>query len=148
MKILIANQQKSIKIDKRKIRSAMIRLMKETDCADKEISISIVDDATIRVLNKEYLNRDKPTNVISFSLQEGEYGDINSDVLGDIVISADAAVRDALKGGLTFEEEIIFLLIHGFLHLIGYNHENTSRANAAKMKKKEEELFHILTRKS
>lgn len=126
----------------------MIRLMKETDCADKEISISIVDDATIRVLNKEYLNRDKPTNVISFSLQEGEYGDINSDVLGDIVISADAAVRDALKGGLTFEEEIIFLLIHGFLHLIGYNHENTSRANAAKMKKKEEELFHILTRKS
>jgi probable rRNA maturation factor len=145
MKILIANQQKSIKINRRKIRSAMIRLMKATNCTGKEISISIVDDTTIQTLNREYLKRDKPTNVISFSLQEGEYGGVNADVLGDIVISAETAARDAVKGGLTFEEEIIFLLVHGFLHLIGYNHENTSRANAARMKQKEKELFHLLT---
>jgi len=144
MKILIANQQKLIKIDRRKIRQTMIRLMKATDCANAEISITFVNDAAIRILNREYLKRDKPTNVLSFSLQEGEYGGINAGLLGDIIISAETALRDALRGGLTFEEEIIFLLIHGFLHLTGYNHENTSRANASRMRQKEKELFRLL----
>ncbi|HPL97648.1 MAG TPA: rRNA maturation RNase YbeY [Smithellaceae bacterium] len=144
MKILIANQQKLIKIDRRKIRQVMTRLMKATDCVSAEISITFVDDAAIRILNREYLKRDKPTNVLSFSLQEGEYGDINAGLLGDIIISAETALRDALRGGLTFEEEIIFLLIHGFLHLTGYNHENTSRANASRMRQKEKELFRLL----
>ena len=68
-------------------------------------------------------------------------------MLGDIVISVQTAARDALEGDLTLEEEIIFLLIHGFLHLTGYNHENTSRANASRMRKKEKELFRLLTKK-
>jgi probable rRNA maturation factor len=147
MKILIANQQKSIKIDRRKIRLAMTRLMKETDCANKEISITFVDDAIIQSINKQYLKRDKPTNVISFPMQEGECAGINADVLGDIVISAQTVARDALEGDLTLEEGIIFLLIHGFLHLTGYNHENTSRANASRMRKREKELFRLLTQK-
>lgn len=144
MKIRLENQQKRIKIDKRKIRTNVIRLMKLADCTDKEISITFVDDPTIQSINKQYLSRDKTTNVISFSLQEGDFGDINPDVLGDIVISVETAQRDAAIGNFSFFEELIFLIIHGLLHLIGYNHENTSKAEALKMKKKEKELFGFL----
>lgn len=146
MKILIANQQKSVKIDRRKIRIQMIRLLKLMNGEDNEISLTFVDDDTIQRINKEYLHRDKPTNVISFSLQEGAFGGLNPDVLGDIVISVDTAVKEARRGRLSLDEEILYLMIHGFLHLTGYNHENTSRANAVKMRQKERELFHLLTR--
>jgi probable rRNA maturation factor len=66
-------------------------------------------------------------------------------VLGDIVISVDTAQRDAARGNLSFDEEILFLIIHGLLHLKGYNHENTSIAQTRKMKKKEKELYSLLT---
>ena len=145
MKILIDNQQNRIKIDKRKVRIKVTGLLKLMDCAEKEISITFVDDETIQRINKQYLSKDRPTNVISFSLQEGEFGDINPELLGDVVISVDTASRDADKGNLSFDEEIIYLIIHGLLHLLGYNHENTSKENALKMKQKEKELFRLLT---
>ncbi len=145
MKIQIDNQQKRIKINKRKFRTAVTKLMKLLDCAGMEISISFVDDETIQRLNRQYLSKDRPTNVISFPLQEGAFSSINPDMLGDVVISVDTAYRDADQGNLSFDEEIIFLIIHGLLHLTGYNHENTSKADTLKMKKKEKELFRLLT---
>ena len=145
MKIRIANRQKRTKIDSRRIRGNVIRLLRLIGCAEKEISISFVDDETIRLLNRQYLRLDKPTNVLSFSLEEGECGKINPGLLGDVVISVDTALRDAKQGGFTLEEEILFLIIHGLLHLTGYEHVGTSRANALKMKKREKELFLALT---
>jgi probable rRNA maturation factor len=144
MKIQIDNSQKKIKIDKRKIRSTIIKLLKDLDCTDKEISLSFVDDATIQQLNKQYRNKDKPTDVLSFSLQEGEFSNINPHILGDIVISVDTAAADAFKSAFTFEQEINFLIIHGILHLLGYNHENTSKEETKKMQKKEMDLFRLL----
>lgn len=144
MKIQIENNQNKIKLDKRNIRRTSVLLLKSLDCMDKELSISFVNDETIRQLNKQYLNKDKPTNVLSFSLQEGEFNDINPQVLGDIVISVDTAQRDAIKGGLTFEQEIDFLIIHGLLHLLGYDHENTIKEEKNKMQRKEKALFRLL----
>lgn len=144
MKIRIDNQQKQIQINKRKIRAKVTKLLKLLDCASMEISITFVNDEAMQLLNKHYLSKDRPTNVMSFPLQEGEFSGINPDMLGDIVISVDTALRDAAGGNLRFDEEIIFLIIHGMLHLTGYNHENTSLANARKMKKKERELFQLL----
>ena len=145
MKIQIENQQQRIKIDKRKIRIQVNRLLKLINCATKEISITFVNDETIQSINKQYLSKDRPTNVISFSMQEGEFGHINPEMLGDVIISVDTALRDANMGHLSFDEEILFLIIHGLLHLTGYNHENTSKANALEMKQKEKELFGLLT---
>ena len=146
MKIQIENRQSRFKIEKKKIRSTVTGILKLMDCADKEVSIVLTDDEHIQALNKTYLGRDKTTNVISFSLQEGEYGNINPQLLGDVVISLDTAQKDALKGSFTLEQEIDFLLIHGILHLLGYNHENTSNAEARKMKEKEKEIFGKLNR--
>ena len=72
MKLQIDNNQNKIKINKRKIRSTVLKILKILDCANKEISLSFVDDEKIKKLNKQYLGKDKPTNVISFPLQEGE----------------------------------------------------------------------------
>ena len=103
----------------------------------------MVDDDGIRKINKEYMGRDYPTNVISFSLNEGDFGDINPDLLGDIIISAETALRDALKAEIKFEEELDYLIIHGILHLSGYDHE-ISEEEAKRMKEKERELFFAL----
>ena len=141
MKLQIENSQNKIKIDKRKIRSTVLKVLKILDCPDKEISISFVDDKNIKQLNKQYLGKDQATNVLSFSLQEGEYGDINPQILGDIIVSVETAQRDALYGKLNIAQEIDFLIIHGILHLLGYNHENTTKKEATKMRQKEKELF-------
>ncbi len=141
MKIQIENNQTKIKIHLRNVRSTVRTLLNIMDCANKEISISFVDDKTIQQLNNIYLQKNKPTNVLSFSLQEGEYGNINPDILGDIIISAETAQRDAAIGNLSLSEEIVFLIIHGLLHLLGFNHENTTKIQTAKMRMKEKELF-------
>jgi probable rRNA maturation factor len=141
MKLQIENSQNKIKIDKRKIRNTVLKVLKTLDCPDKEISLSFVDDEYIKQLNKQYLGKDQATNVLSFSLQEGEYGDINPQILGDIIVSVETAQRDALYGKLNIAQEIDFLIIHGILHLLGYNHENTTKKEATKMRQKEKELF-------
>ena len=144
MKLQIKNSQNKIKIDKRTIRSTVLIILKNLDCADKEISLSFIDDEKIKQLNKQYLGKDKATNVLSFSLLEGEYGNINPQILGDVIISVETAQRDALYGKLTVDQEIDFLIIHGILHLLGYNHENTTKEETKKMRQKEKDLFNAL----
>ncbi|HLO26745.1 MAG TPA: rRNA maturation RNase YbeY [Geobacteraceae bacterium] len=111
---------------------------------DSELSVAIVGDRTIRRLNRDYLGRDKPTNVISFAMQEGDFPGLNPMVLGDVAISADTAAREAGEGGVTFETRLSFLLLHGILHLAGYDHERSGEAEARRMMGKERELFALL----
>ena len=143
MSLQIQNNQDKIKINRHKIRAAILRILKVLECADKEISINFVDDTKIKQLNKQYLGKDTATNVLSFSLREDEYGNINPQVLGDIIISVETAQKDAVYGNLTVDQEIDFLIIHGLLHLLGYDHENTTKKETSKMRKKERELFNI-----
>jgi probable rRNA maturation factor len=111
---------------------------------DSELSIVIVGDRTIRILNRDYLGRDKPTNVISFAMQEGDFPGLNPQMLGDVVISADTAAREAEVGGETFEERLYFLLLHGILHLAGYDHERSGPTEARRMAMKERKMFAML----
>jgi probable rRNA maturation factor len=140
----IENQQKKVKLDLRRIRRAVHKLKKALKCADQEISLLFVDNEQIREMNRQYLNRDHATNVISFPLKEGAYGHINPQVLGDIVISVERAFQDAAAGDLSLDDEIDFLVIHGLLHLLGYNHEGRNEDEAKKMKEKENAVFFLL----
>ena len=101
-------------------------------------------DRGIHQLNRDYLGKDRPTNVISFSLQEGEFGSINPGALGDVVISADTAAREALECGITTWERTVFLLLHGILHLSGFDHERSGEAEAKRMEKEEKKLYAML----
>jgi probable rRNA maturation factor len=109
-----------------------------------ELSVTIVGDRSIRIINREYLARDRPTNVISFSLQEGECVGGSPHALGDVIISADTAAREASDGGMEFFERLSFLLLHGILHLCGYDHERSGVSEAQKMEQKEQQLFRTL----
>jgi probable rRNA maturation factor len=85
-----------------------------------ELSIVLVSDAQIRRLNKLYRNKDKPTDVLSFPIGEKVEDWL---ILGDIVISVDAAKRQAQELGHSLKEELRRLLVHGLVHLLGYDHE-------------------------
>ena len=117
------------------------RILKELNHPDKEISILFVDDRQIRDLNAKYLKRNRPTNVISFPMAQGKFPVINPQLLGDVVISVETARREAQESGLSLEEEITFLLIHGILHLAGYDH---TRGDRGRMAAVQEGLFNKL----
>jgi probable rRNA maturation factor len=144
MAISIQNQQKKVKIELRRIRQVVRTLLRHVGCKDKELSLLFVDDEEITDINRRYLGRDYATNVISFSLLEGEFSGVNPDLLGDIVISVDTALRDAENGGIPLEDELDFLLIHGILHILGYDHEKDNAGERERMQKKEQELFFLL----
>ena len=144
MSTLIENRQKKFTIDRRRLQKSLKRLLKEVHCQECELSLLLVDDDQIREYNKTYLGRVGSTNVISFAMREGEFGDINPQLLGDIILSVETAYRDAAKGGIDFMDEVEFLVIHGLLHLLGYEHENTSDAESRRMKARERELSSLL----
>lgn len=144
MPLLIDNRQKFIKLNIRQIRSDLLKVLKYLQCQDHEISLSLVDDKAIQAINLEYLGRDKPTNVISFGMHEGDWEAIQPTVLGDIVISVETACRDALAGDINVYDEILFLFIHGLLHLLGFDHERGGEEEAIAMRHKEKEIFEKL----
>ncbi|HOF04033.1 MAG TPA: rRNA maturation RNase YbeY [Syntrophales bacterium] len=144
MNIRIENRQKAITVDSRKIRRTLTKLLRSMGEAEAEVSLLLVDDEGIREINRSYLNRDYPTNVISFSMREGNWGQLNPDLLGDIVVSVETARRDGERSGLSFTEAVDFLLIHGLLHLLGYDHEGDDPREKRRMEEKEEELFFLL----
>jgi probable rRNA maturation factor len=141
MSISVTNNQKLFKVDLKRIRRCLRKLMKQLRCSDREISLLIVDDGNMTCLNKHYFNRNYPTNVISFAMAEGEFGDINPQMLGDIVISVETAYRDATAAKIDPMDEVEFLIIHGILHLIGYDHENTSAERVKEMDDLQRGLF-------
>lgn len=98
------------------------RMLAALDMSRVELSVLLCDDATIRELNREYRERDSSTDVLSFSMREGEYGDLHPELLGDIVVSMETARVQASGAGRTIVAEVTHLVAHGLLHLIGYDH--------------------------
>ena len=110
---------------------------------DAQLSVLIVSDDQIAELNETYLNHTGPTNVISFPMQEGPFAEISPELLGDVVISADTAHREAVDAEMPMLERFNQLLIHGILHLVGYDHVNSEK-EAAGMERKSNELMEML----
>ena len=113
------------------------------DCPDGELSLLIVDDPRIERLNRDYFNRHGPTNVIAFPMRAGEFAHITPQLLGDVVISVETAAKEAQNSGISTEERFMQLLVHGILHLFGYDHEATEQ-QAHTMEKKSDELLKLL----
>ena len=144
--VFIKNQQKIIPVEAKKIKKVAERILASLRISGYELSVLLLDNKGIRAVNKKYLNRNRPTNVISFSLTEGEFGNINPQVLGDVVISVEKALEQAETNGTTLGEEISFLIIHGILHLLGYDH-GKGQGERKRMRKKEKEVYRLVTGK-
>jgi len=140
MGVLINNSQNSRKISQAYIRKTAQVILSALDCPDGELSILIVDDNEIAKLNKQYLHREGPTNVIAFPMRNENFPEAGQDILGDVVISVETAEREGNKSGVGIRKRFAELLIHGILHLFGYDHE-INRYQAKKMEIKAAELM-------
>ncbi|MBE3551665.1 MAG: rRNA maturation RNase YbeY [Kyrpidia tusciae] len=111
-----------------------------------EVSVVLVDDERIRELNRDYRGVDRPTDVLSFAMREGEGEPVQTEegreLLGDIVISVETAERQANQYGHSLRRELAFLAVHGFLHLLGYDHQSPEQERV--MFGKQEEVLSAL----
>ncbi len=113
---------------------------------DAELSVMITDDKEMAEYNEKYLGRKGPTNVMAFPMKEGQFPGINPHIIGDVLISADTALKESEAAGITFNRRMDELIIHGILHLLGYDHEN-SEEEARKMEEKAKKLLGLLHKK-
>lgn len=113
-------------IETTRFESFVLCLMESAGEKDAELSVCLGDDSTIQKLNHQFRGQDCPTDVLSFSMREGEKVG-QQYPLGDIFISVETAQRQAESFGNTLDEEINELLFHGFLHLLGYDHDGEAR---------------------
>ena len=93
-----------------------------------ELSLSLVDDDEMQAINRQYRGIDRPTDVLSFSLYEGEGAAYRGSLLGDVVIGIEVAARQAAERHRALDEEVGRLLVHGLLHLLGHDHERDEEA--------------------
>jgi probable rRNA maturation factor len=137
---LIDNRQSQYRISKKRIKQTAQVILNALGFPDGEISILIVDDLQMEKLNRQYLHRRGPTNVMAFPMRAGEFAHLSPQLLGDVVISMDTAAREAKSSGMQLEARFNELLVHGILHLGGYDHEK-SKPDARRMEAKSHELL-------
>ncbi|MBX3216985.1 MAG: rRNA maturation RNase YbeY [Labilithrix sp.] len=89
---------------------------------DREVSFLLTDDNRIHQLNKVYRDKDRPTDVLAFAMQEGELAELAGGVLGDVIVSVPTAKKQADERGASLLDEVTMLLAHGLLHLLGWDH--------------------------
>lgn len=126
-----------------KIREKAQVILNALGSPESELSIVIVGDSEIASLNSEYLHHEGPTNVIAFPMQEGEFSGVNPGLLGDVVISIDTAEKESKFAGMDIEKRFDELLVHGILHLFGYDHVS-NEGEAQIMEEKSHELLILL----
>ena len=137
MKNLSVSTSKNIKVEKKIIHSLVTNLSSKLSFKLESLSINFVDAEYLLNINKDYLNHNFNTDIITFN-----YSGSNSLLDGELFISVDEAINNSLKYKVTLDSEIIRLVIHGILHLLGYDDEDSSKKR--KMKKEEDfytELF-------
>jgi len=141
MSVDIVTSGKGRKVSTQKIKSKAIRILKLLKENQSELSLALVGNREIRKLNSQYRNKNEPTDVLSFPLE----GDLpkGKKLLGDVVISVEQAEKQAREGMKTLEKELEILLIHGILHLLGYDHE-VSPKEAHRMHRMEKRIERAL----
>jgi probable rRNA maturation factor len=136
----IINNQRKIKLDARQFEQFAEAAVDAIDEAEnKDVAIAFVSDRRMRALNKEFRGQDKTTDVLSFPFEADEFN-AQDDFLGDIVISLEQAVRQAAENDLDLDAEVKQLILHGILHLCGYDHET----DGGEMNRREFELRELL----
>ncbi|GAJ04209.1 unnamed protein product [marine sediment metagenome] len=143
MEIQINSQREIPGLKIQKIKRKLERVLRDLVCHDKELSILFTDDKQIAELNNRYLQRKGPTNVLAFPMAGEPMPKVESAMLGDVAISVDTAMRESKESGETLEYTIDRLLIHGVLHLMGYDHEK-SAGEARRMALEEERLMGVV----
>jgi probable rRNA maturation factor len=131
--IEILNNQKRHKIDIKRFRELLSELIRIYDVDDPELTLAFVNDSAIQDLNRRFLDEDSPTDVLSFPIREK--GADGKHYLGDIIISVPQANKQRREKRQDLERELEMLTVHGFLHLLGYDHFEGMEEEEDKIKK-------------
>jgi probable rRNA maturation factor len=137
-KIAIASPQETVPVDRGAMRAVARAVLEGEGQPDADISLAFVDNATIHQLNKRYLDHDEPTDVLSFPLS----GPGARRLQGELVIGAEMALQQAQAGGHDVQAELSLYVIHGLLHLCGY--DDHAAADAEQMREKERHYLKLL----
>ncbi|TAK00638.1 MAG: rRNA maturation RNase YbeY [Candidatus Manganitrophaceae bacterium] len=146
MNISVQNRQRTYPVNRKSILNWARKILSMQKVDQAEMGIIFVNDRRIRIYNREYRKKDKPTDVLSFPMREGVGGALHPHFLGDVMISLERSAEEALEYGRSRREQLLILLIHGTLHLLGYDHER-SPAEERRMQRRERLLFKRIYRK-
>ena len=124
--IEIINRQRKIALDQEQWQQFTERTLKVVPTDASTVTIAFVSDRHMRELNRQWRGKTGTTDVLSFPAGRDEFDNPDGSVLGDVVISVEQAAQQAKENGLTFDEEIAQLVLHGLLHLCGHDHETDS----------------------
>ncbi|MBQ7105038.1 MAG: rRNA maturation RNase YbeY [Bacilli bacterium] len=141
MEIEIFNEtEENLEKELDELKTLLVNVAKDEGLENILFNVIIIDNSRIREINRQYRNIDRETDVISFALEDDKTFNLEEiRVLGDIYISIDKARSQALEYGHSFKRELSFLAIHGFLHLLGYDHMEKDEEEI--MFKKQEEVL-------
>lgn len=137
--IEIADEQQTHGVNYARLKQGVKRVLQEAGIRSAEISIAIVDDPQMHELNRQYLEHDYPTDVLSFVLERDE---VEKSLDGEIIVSADYAAREAARYGWTTDDELLLYVLHGCLHLVGHD-DTTPEAKQAMREAEAKHLTHF-----
>ncbi|MBN1596579.1 rRNA maturation RNase YbeY [candidate division FCPU426 bacterium] len=128
MPVHIRNEQTKVRIQQTAIRSLLAKCLRQCKLAGAEISVLLTDDKTIRRLNRKHRGENAPTDILTFGLREQRRQEDplppHPEYLGDLVVSLQTVQQQARQRGISAQEELEYVLVHGLLHLLGYDHAN------------------------
>jgi rRNA maturation RNase YbeY len=143
MGVVVLSRRRVRGVNAAAVRRDAVRALRQLGEGSGDLTISLVDDAEMQRLNRDYRHKDRPTDVLAFAMREGRRVAGDHAELGDVVISLDTAARQAQERGHSTHTEVRLLLVHGILHLLGYDHER-STAEARRMRRLERRLNQLL----
>lgn len=139
MEISVRNLQRKIKVDLSLLKEVTGRTLRDLGYESAECGVLLVSDRRIAELNRTFRKVAAPTDVLAFSMQEGQRVQGSPNLLGDVVISAERALSQAMDRGHSLERELSFLLVHGLLHLLGW--DDTTKADRRRMLQAQEKIL-------
>jgi probable rRNA maturation factor len=132
MAMQVINRQRKIRLDTRFLKKVGETTLVTAGVHEAECGLLLVGDRAMTRLNRQYRGKATSTDVLSFPMREGSFASLSPQLLGDVVISAETADRQARAAGRALRDELAALLIHGILHLLGYDHQTPAEARRMK----------------
>jgi rRNA maturation RNase YbeY len=126
MTIRIHNRQRTVAINTAAVKKRVLQIMGYLGCSDQELSVVFGSDRLLQEINNTYRHKDRPTNVLAFPQSPTYEGEPATPMLGDVIVALPTAAREAHDLQQSLEERVIYLLLHGILHLLGHDHEGSA----------------------
>ncbi|MEE8290832.1 MAG: rRNA maturation RNase YbeY [Candidatus Tectomicrobia bacterium] len=126
MAIWVQNRQRTVAIDTPRVKKRLQQMLTYLGCGETELSVVFANDRMLRHLNRTYRQQDRPTNVLAFPQPPMPGVGTSPTLLGDVIVSLPTAAREARELEQSVENRVLYLLLHGILHLLGHDHERSS----------------------